>query len=560
MFSDIIKIFQRKKNKHIKFVFLFKNVIAKKLCMLYNQIMARKIRKKKTAFSWAEFVVDIIIYPVLILAFFSSFMMMAAKSENIASPIFGRTIVRVLSGSMDFCNPTVGTKIGKGELTMLDTTTKNYKVGDVVAFYYFYDGEDNLQQFNLTEYELVDNDDNKDTPKQAYFKQADGEFKCSTEAVAYDEDLYNLITSTNAGEQFIYNGGLYTKEAKSTNRTDIKTAAKKASVYFHQIVQIKVDLSGTIFYQTKGTANDAIDGFMIRQDFVVGKYVKIPTFISSVINFCSSTTGMLVLVVAPISIIVLIELLSIVEQINNILLEKKVIDRAMPFDSPESIKASIGLEMREPDKIYYYDVMPSEFKMDLYDFLWGCLSGTEDKKQLNVFDTSKVAVSMYNDKDTNNYYTAWIESFKSNRIKKQIQKAQEKANNDRYIDVVEKEYQNYEKDELQLKLESLQQILGKEKLSKDDKKSIQKTKDVSIESIEDAIKTSKDIEKTLKPVGLNKQETKGKIEVDEKVNNPIIPPKRPKLPKINKQPKIGQEKEVVKPVHKKLPPKIPNKK
>lgn len=410
-------------------------------------------KKKKTFFNILEMIVDIIVYPVIIISFLSSFFMLVAKSKNVISPIFGHSFVRVLSGSMSKYCPEANRNFLKGDIAMIRANLPKYEVGDVIAFYNYNDSADNLKLFDLTSYESssvpeLDKDGHEvkdDKGNVKYVTNRYAPVKDKNGNIVYNNSLYNSIVNTNVGGQFYdeQTAQTYTKVAPPKNRKTLKDVQNtNTQVNFHQVVQIKIDTSGTIFYVTKGTANAEKDSFEIRQDFVAGKYVNTPKWISSVINFCASTEGMIILVVAPISFIVLIELLSILEQINNILLEKKVVNREIPFDTKDCIKANIGYEMRDADKVYYYDVMPPDYKEDVFEFLWGCLKYSKNKKDIKVYDTAVVALSVYDMENPNLYYMAWSEMFKSKRSQMAIQNAQERSLKEKYADVLYVDYQN----------------------------------------------------------------------------------------------------------------------
>ncbi len=544
--------------------------------------MVKKVKRKTTVFRVLELIVNIIVYPVIIISFVSSFFMLVARSNNLISPIFGHTFVRVLSDSMsDYC-PEAGRKFVKGDIAIIETNSTTYKVGDIIAFYYHHDDEDNAQLFDLTKVETklvekldengnVVKDENSET---VYVENSYYPVKDENNEVIFNTELYNSIKNAKVGEEFYYEDykEYYTKTTPSQNRDTLEQVVKvNTPVYFHQIVQIKIDASGTIFYITKGTANSATDSYAIREDFVAGKYANTPSWLASIISFCASTEGMLILVVLPISIIVLIELLSVIEQINNLLLERKVVNREIPFDSKECEKANIGLEMRECDKIYLYDVLPSEFKMDAYEFLWGCLEPSQNKKQQKIYATSQLAISVYDENNVTPYYMTWSELYKSKRMKKLIAETQVKAENDRYADVLNKEYQNYREGENPNEFEDTDEILKKDKLLKEEDKfavdknnydakygdELKKSIDEKFEEItEKENKQNPSSEKSKKPpkkpLPKKTDKVNNKIDNDKtndssKVTNKKLPPKKSNTNKENS-------------VKKQLPKKIPPKK
>lgn len=420
--------------------------------------MSKKVKRKFTFFGWMVKVVDILIYPVLFLALFSSFFMIVAKSKGIVTPIFDYTLVRVLTPSMSKYCEQAERNFAVNDIAFLSTSSKNvYQVGDVVAFYSDSATVSGLPKLDLTHYQtkyvtqkdadgkpVLDDNGNEKKMQDRYYPVLD-----ENGNVEYNLELYDLVMNTPVGESFLANTTkkYYTKVERPELKTLEQVKEDDKIVKFHQVMQIKIDTSGQIYYLTKGTNNSSADTVLVREDMVVGRYINTPKWITAIVNFCGSAQGLIILVILPMSIIILIESLSILEQINNIMLEKKVIARAALFDTKECEKAYIGLEMDDKDKIYLYDVFPSEFKDDINDFLWGCLETSQHKKQKMIYQTSQTAIEVYDVKNTDEYYGIWEDFFRSNRMKQKVRNAHIRAERDRYADVKIEEYQNYPPDE-----------------------------------------------------------------------------------------------------------------
>lgn len=494
--------------------------------------MRKRYKKKKTFFNILEMIVDIIVYPVIIISFISSFFMLVAKSKNVVSPVFGHTFARVLSNSMSTYCPEAGRNFLKGDIAIIKTNLPEYRVGDVIAFYYFDDSADKKQLINLTDVttkQQVQYDTNgkevlDENGKVKYVTNKYAPVTDTDGKVIYDTALRDAIKNAKVGDKIINlnTNETFTKTSIPSNRKTLEHVQdSNASVLFHQIVQIKIDTSGTIFYITKGTSNASTDN-KVREDFVVGKYVNTPKWISDVVNFCASTQGMICLVVAPIAFIVLIELLSILEQVNNIILEKKVINREIPFDSKECEKANIGFEMREQDKIFYYDVMPLEYKSEVYDFLWGCLQDG-NKKNKTIFLASEKAVGVYNMKNPKKYYQFWRDFFKSKRMLNQIDKAEDRSLEEKYAEVLCIDYQNDIED---IKLEKKEQsnVTIDDKIKLIDKK-LEQINTPKKSSDEDKKPTSEKHDKKENLNVTNKPKNKVKTETND--SKPPKPPKKP---------------------------------
>ena len=480
------------------------------------------VKKKRTFFSIIARVVDVLVYPIIIISFMSSFFMIVAKSKNAINPIFGRTFARVLSNSMSYYCKEAGRIFLKGDIAILKTGKAMYEVGDIIGFYYYNDPADNTHLFNLTTYEskeLEKLDENGNVVmgpdgQPVYVHNKYVPVVDENGKAIFNQELLDTINNCEVGESFIDNtsGSTYQKIAPQSNRKTVAEVQEgNTPIYFHQIVQIKVDAAGTIYYITKGTANAEKDTYEIRHDFVVGEYVSTPKFLSGLVNFCASTEGMIMLVVAPIAIVVLVELLSILEQINNILLERKVINREIPFDSKECIKANIGIEMRNADKVYYYDVMPPEYKEDVYEYLWGYLRDNKSKRYKNIFETSQSAISVYDMEDPSLYYATWKESTKNQIFKNQLYKAEKKSEVEKYADVVFIDYQNYldGEGEEYLKDEEIEEDIQVEEKPKKSRKSKKvATDEIVADNGLDEPSKQIDVEQKLKEVDEKLEKTK----------------------------------------------------
>lgn len=394
----------------------------------------KKVKKQKTLYAIFGYIVDIIIYPVILLSFFSSFFMLISKSENQVPPIFGTSFVRVLSGSMKKSDFQINDVV-----LVRQTDATQLRVGDIIAFYNYDDNADNLEMLSLY------NGSTYGTNADDVTNNISGLKKDENGNYVYNQELYNTVKNTTTGETFVRpsDGGAVEKLENPNRVSKDKVIDSGAKVYFHMIVNIYVDQSGTLFFETRGTSNGSSDDHYTREDLIVGKYINTPRFVRDTVKFCASTQGMLLIVVLPLSIIVLLEMLSVLEQINNILLEKKVLRREIPFNTKETQKANVGIEMREHDKAYFYDVMPSHLKEEVFDFLWGYLKEIDNSKYQRKYLTALSAVEVYDFNNTDKYWSVFTESQKSKSQRSKFAKAQQQANADKFADVINKDYQNY---------------------------------------------------------------------------------------------------------------------
>lgn len=234
-----------------------------------------------------DIITNVLVVPVLLVALVCSILMFSAKKHNAVPSLFGYSAVKILTGSMqtdehpEFAiNQTVLVK---------KVNPESLQVGDVIAFYeYVHPGDSDLE---------------------------------------YEDVNGGTIVKPNTDLSFTqFVGGDANEAAESGSR-----------VLFHRIVDVKLasttDGQVHYFYSTKGDVNDSPDSFTdkdnqkvtayIRDDFVVGVYTESSQFITGFFSFCASSTGIVTLVVVPAGIVLLMVSTSIIEQINQLVVQKK---------------------------------------------------------------------------------------------------------------------------------------------------------------------------------------------------------------------------------------------
>lgn len=336
--------------------------------------MANKNKKRrqeeKTFYKVLGIIADIIMYPVMIVSLLSAFFMLLSNRNSSLPSFMGYSVVKVMSGSM------VERGFEIGDIVFVkETDVSKLEVGDVVAFY---------KNFDSCDMAL----------KNQFVKKQD-----------YD--------GTNLGQTI-------------TGRTDVSKLKGNQPVYFHRIKNIYVlPNDGTLFFETAGSAtenteHDTLSDGYIRSDLIVGKYVETPRVIRDVMAFCASSTGMICLVVMPLSILVLLECLSIIEQINNMILENKVFYGEEPYNSPESIKANIGRDMDLYRQVYFYAKQDEKDRENVKYFLWSnCYDDFSNKKELALKEKIDYSDSFVDDKDK--YFEYWSTNL-SNYQKRKFEK------------------------------------------------------------------------------------------------------------------------------------------
>ncbi len=298
--------------------------------------------------------------------------MYSNQRKNEVKSAFGVSFVAIQSGSMIAGGFEIGDIVIINSINTdnLRPKTSSYE-GDIIAFYYVRDNAD-----NYTKKTLINDFNNIPEP--------------TLETIPNRKDKDDLITE-------------YTK------------------IYFHRVVGVYVDESGTRFFQTQGDSNSSVDSYLIREDLVVGKYVNTPLWVRSIFRFCASGIGMIVLVVAPLTILIFMQMLSLLEQVSALMTERKVVMGLMKYDDIESIKSNVGYEMRDFDKIYYYDITAPENKNDVKDFLWQYPENVKiSRKQKAHLKMVEVALDIYDKKGAKEYWTYWKNYYRNKLTRKKI--------------------------------------------------------------------------------------------------------------------------------------------
>lgn len=110
-------------------------------------------------------------------------------------------------------------------------------------------------------------------------------------------------------------------DAESILSIDASASRYSGSRTFHQVIDIEVDGEGYIYFTTKGSHNSSPDGTKVRADYVIGVYT--PSALAGVLQFISSSTGIIVLVVVPSCIVLFLLLLSIIDTVDKMIKKKK---------------------------------------------------------------------------------------------------------------------------------------------------------------------------------------------------------------------------------------------
>lgn len=319
---------------------------------------------------------DIIFYPVILISLFCCVVLYMDKLAHRVPNIFGISIVSISSGSM------IAGGFNVGDVVFLtQISPQELRAGDIIAFYNYYDPTD-----------AVINENN------AILVQS------------YDR-INNIASSYELPEP---------TQEKTDYRKDVDEINAKYSVFFHRIVSIYASDDGTLFFQTQGDSNLAPEPSLVCEDYIVGEYVYTPVWLRGIFGFITTPSGILMLILLPLSILVMFLLFSIIEQISNIYTERKLLRGELQFNSKEVVKANIGIEMSLIDKLKYFRNAKKEERHQVSQFLWGYL---KQGKKKDILKYNQIMLLTQNfESNPKLFWMYWLNNIKSKKTKEKIQK------------------------------------------------------------------------------------------------------------------------------------------
>lgn len=244
--------------------------------------------------------IDILVIPVIIVAFVCAIFMTSAKANNKVPSILGNSIVEVLTNSMD-----VGTKESYkvGDVLIIDQNVNldELKVGDCIAFY---------------------------APKQSKFT-TDGTVNGDSLVIfhrivriVYAREIKNGVPSEEVKRHFVCHGD------NAGSLTYIPTQAKNdgslepggdydenGNLLPGGGYVVKLLDDNTIAGDSYSAQMEQSTLQYVTDEFVVGKLKsRAGGFLSALVKFCCSETGIILLVIIPASIMICIIVFSLVQE------------------------------------------------------------------------------------------------------------------------------------------------------------------------------------------------------------------------------------------------------
>ena len=429
--------------------------------------------KKVTMYTILGKIGDFLLWPIMVVALFSSFFMLVQRQQNKVTSVFGFSFVNVLSGSMK----DEGFEIRDTVITK-QVSERDIQLGDIIAFYY----QSSTKPTGTTHLIL------------GYNYSSGKHVDYSEENIKYGE-YGQTIAEISANLKQI-------PKTDTQGPEMLKTAQeKKAKIYFHRVIGIYIDDAGTIFYKTKGSNNSTADSPYARGDLLVGKYVHTPQVVRKAVSFCASTTGMIILVCFPLSLLVLMQCMSLIDQVSIISIE-------IPFEDETVQKDLTGSQMEIYNKVYYYYITPIEKRPIVKDYLWKDLYSTlvlpEKKKQELELVNSSLKLIETSDEA---YWNEWINNTKGS-VQKNLIKLRDKCLEKEDNEVVKDEDENHDVKKIQTLSE---EIDSKDRIIEESSDVIQSNK-VDLESVkvQQDIKNEKVREHNKAPKTTQKVELKHK--------------------------------------------------
>lgn len=248
-------------------------------------------------------VIDIVMIPVMVLAIFCCFVMFNAKRQNLVPNILGYSLVVPVSPSM------VASGFEPGKTVLVRTANpKGLQVGDIIAYYRYTAANRGVNPYSYPVYVAPENES----------KYADLTF-----------DL--LIGNRNVEMQI--------------------AGAAQTDIIFHQIVDIRQDNNGTLWFKTKGTSNATADSWWVRGEYIVGVYDEVPPIIHSLVTFVGSVDGIIYLVIIPIAIIMFMLALEFIDNWDRYEMEQKLVKGEIYLTDKMCVKKNIGFDMTPKNKL-----------------------------------------------------------------------------------------------------------------------------------------------------------------------------------------------------------------
>lgn len=314
-------------------------------------------KKKNTIYTLAGKIGDIFFIPILLLSLVVTLVIFTQNQSNKVPSFFGYSVVKILSGSME----KDGFRIGDSVVVKKQDTNTLW-IDDIIAFYQYSDSADiGLEKVPL--------------------KNVDDSVEVTLDAPSERRDVEDIT------------GGSY-------------------RVVFHQIIEVLQDHTGARYFRTRGSSNPSADPALIRDEFVVGKYQSTPVWVRDVLRWISSSVGMICLVCIPLGIMIILQSLALIEQVNFMYIEKKLINGKMSWQDRDAQRLLKTGEMEIVCRVVAYEKAPDDEKEDAFFEIWR-FGDNPTQRQQELLTLAELSQKFLENKDKKFYYEFWKQNLKT---------------------------------------------------------------------------------------------------------------------------------------------------
>ena len=120
---------------------------------------------------------------------------------------------------------------------------------------------------------------------------------------------------------------------------------------------------------------------MVREDFVVGKYIETSRDVRDAILWVTQPQGMIICVCIPLGILVILESLALIEQLNFMVVEKKLMRGELDWQDQEAQRLIKTGEMEEIVKVIHYAKIDEDEQDDYCEQVWPQKAKMSNKMQ-----------------------------------------------------------------------------------------------------------------------------------------------------------------------------------
>lgn len=245
--------------------------------------MPRNIKKPNETFYTAIRIIgNVLFIPFFVIILCSTILMFSAKTRNEVPSLFGYSAVKILTSSMEDGE---GEEFHPNDVVLVKACNpEDLEVGDIIAFY---EPIIEIDENNLSEVETIGTKANISTTFLSFF-----------------------------------GGG-------ASNEYQRDAARNYSKVIFHRIVDIDSpsnaadEYADKLFFQTQGDRNAEPDSEWVMEDYIVGVYINTNGFVGNLFQFCTTTAGMILLIILPSLIIIAFLALDIYGQSRQLKYEKQ---------------------------------------------------------------------------------------------------------------------------------------------------------------------------------------------------------------------------------------------